>query len=861
MSSSKHKNTANPEASSSNGHGWSPQQAALIHEVKKYYPHVVSEDLNKAAKKPFCNWRAISEKMCLSRSMCSTDWSRIRNKYTKLLILLQSGKITQEDILNNPSVQKYFDGSLKFLNNYCLSVTDADLPGSINKWGNNLVHKIEHGKVLHSQKNRSKCKIITHDQVKEMLSKRETEKKDVINNEDEDIYYLQRTIQNMINYKLNEFINGNTNTFNKNNKNTNTVITIDSDSEENIEGTAVNSDSKVTNDDATEQNDEDAITNETMAVGSTINKDYVWEGTIQNLINYKLGEVINDNSNTLNNKLGKNNNSEENIEYLTVFKRTIDKYGARKKNCILENKKKAIPLLHREVMLKDDIIIEENIMDTNTNESMGLESTINTDEDYEDNIPLHNLKRLLNKHSEVIILEDDNNEEQIEDATTNEAMEVESRKNKDDVWVGKIINERTINEYDAWKEKKPLESINLHSEVILTHDIKKENIETNTLDENEINRDDVCEQWKRMSMNLHSEVILKDDIKEEIEEATANETKEVENTINKDNAWEGNSVKEDDACEKSKGNPIDLHSEIILPDDIKEENTEEEASINVSMEVQSPVNKDGVLEENKKKAIKFLHSEIMLDDDVKEENIIVNSIDERMEIESTINEDDPCEKRKWNPIDLHSEIILPGDIKEENIEEEASINVSMDIQSPVNKDSVLEENKKKAMKFLHSEIMLDDDVKEENIIVNSIDERMEVESTINEDDACEKDTPPESSNLINNVEQKIKQTSSTSNDLENNEEFSDKKVRKFFKELYYIVSVELSLEKQEELKSRINEVIKKEEFIMTPYQNERFLLTHSLLSQLNKVMNVVGQNAAKKLPKLIGILKTVNFVC
>ncbi|XP_022821029.1 general transcriptional corepressor trfA-like isoform X2 [Spodoptera litura] len=817
MSSSKHKNTAKPEASSSYGHGWSPQQAALIYEVKRYYPHVVSEDLNKVTKKPFCNWRAISEKMCLSRTVCSTDWSRIRNKYTKLIILLQSGKITHEDISNNPFLQKYFDGSLKFLNNYCLNVTDADLPGSINKWGNNLVHKIEHDKVLHSQKNRSKCKIITHDQVKEMLSKRETEKKDVISNEDEDIYYLQRTIQNMINYKLNEFINGNTNTFNKNNKNTNTVITIDSDSEEDIEGAAVNLDSEVTTDDAIEQNVEDAITNETMAVGSTINKDYVWEGTIQNLINYKLGgEVINDNSNTLNNKLGKNNNSEENIEYLTVFKRTIDKYGARKKNCILENKKKAIKLLPREVMLKDDIIIEENIMDTNTNDSMGVESTINTDEDYEDNIPLHNLKRLLNKHNEVI-LEDDDNEEQIEDATTNETMEVESRKNKDDVWVGKIINERTINEYDAWKEKKPLESINLHSEVILTHDIKKENIETNTLDENEINRDDACEQRKRMSMNLHSEVILKDDIKEEIEEATANETEEVENTINKDNAWEGNTVKEDDACEKSKGNSIDLHSEIILPDDIKEENTEKETSINVSMEVQSPVNKNGVLEVNKKKAMKFLHSEIMLDDVVKEENIIVNSIDERMEVESKINEDGACEKSKGNRIDLHSEIILPDNIKEENTEEEAFINVFMDIQSSVNKDGVLEENKKKAMKFLHSEIMLDDDVKEENIIVNSIDERMEVESTINEDDSLEKDTPPESSNLINNVEEKIKQTSSTSYDLENNEEFSDKKVRKFFKDLYNIISVELSLEKQEELKSRINEVIKK--VCVTPHDS------------------------------------------
>lgn len=108
------------------------------------------------------------------------------------------------------------------------------------------------------------------------------------------------------------------------------------------------------------------------------------------------------------------------------------------------------------------------------------------------------------------------------------------------------------------------------------------------------------------------------------------------------------------------------------------------------------------------------------------------------------------------------------------------------------------ENKKKAKKLLHSLIVLNDGLKEENIIVNSINERMEDESTI--DDSCKEYMVSETSNLFNNV-------------MENTEELNDEKVKKFFEDLGDTMSLFLSSEKQEELKSRINEVIKLRFFI------------------------------------------------
>lgn len=574
---------------------WSPLQKALIGEVKRYYPPVYGKALHKPTANPICNWKAIAVNLGSTTDRCRTEWSRIKNKYVKLYILIQSGRLKEHDnkSLYPCFIQKYLDGSLKFLDNYYSNVKDCHLPESVNKWGDSILDKIKQRNVASSQRKLKKSKLITHDQVKEILLSRDL--KTELNIEDEDIHNLQKTIQNLINYKLSEVINGNPSALNdklgENKKMTNsgTVVTIDSDSDENIEDTTENIHHEFTTiDELTEKNVEDVTTNKSIEVESTINKGNVWEGTIQNLINYKLCKVISDNSNShdvskndinITNSHGTditiNSKSEENNKVMTENVSAIKNYADRKTNSILAK------IVLNEVMLKDNTM-EENIKDTQTYESMGL-----SDDDYEDNIPLHKLKNL---------------------------------------------------------------------------------------------------------KNLHSEVILKDDIKEEPIKDATDVTMEVES-------------------EKRKEKTINLHSEIVLPDDIKEEMIEEktQATMNVSMEVESTINKDDVLEKNR---------------------------------------------------------IL--------------------------------ENKKKAKKLLHSLIVLNDGLKEENIIVNSINERMEDESTI--DDSCKEYMVSETSNLFNNV-------------MENTEELNDEKVKKFFEDLGDTMSLFLSSEKQEELKSRINEVIKLRFFI------------------------------------------------
>ncbi|KAF9412312.1 hypothetical protein HW555_009150 [Spodoptera exigua] len=290
--------------------------------------------------------------------------------------------------------------------------------------------------------------------------------------------------------------------------------------------------------------------------------------------------------------------------------------------------------------------------------------------------------------------------------------------------------------------------------------------------------------------NKHgSKVKVKDAVNED---TSSNKIIEVESTINKDDSWDDENISLQDL---KKVIQMKLHGGSMMRGNSKEENIKN-ATINKSLEHEHIINENGTYEENTAlsnlKNVMNLHSEVILKDEFEVESIKENTV---MEIN-----DDTCKKNRSleimnKNINLHSEVMLIDDFKEEIVENDTECD-TMVAESTI--DDVWDEKtfleyKKKAMKLLHSEVMLEDDIKEES--KNSRDERMEVESTISEDEACEEHITLENAVQTNRKE------------LENIEEMSDDKVKKFFKDLGATMSLLLPLEKQEELKSRITNIV------------------------------------------------------
>ncbi|KAH9640932.1 hypothetical protein HF086_015627 [Spodoptera exigua] len=425
---------------------WSTKQRILINEVKKNYSYAGSKGADVfslfAKQQKICDWKIISQKTSIPRHTCSTMWCKIKNRYAKLLLLLQSGKLTLSEIKSDPNVNMYFDGSLTFLDPYCKTFTETDLPPSVNKWGSNLVLHLKN-------KHGSKVKgIISHFDIIEMLIERQKENNNELDIEDDDIHYLQKTIKKLINYKLNKVINNQSNTVDKKIKLLQCKVK-----------DAVN---------------EDTSSNKIIEVESTINKDDSWDD--ENISLQDLKKVIQ--MKLHGGSMMRGNSKEENIKNATINKsleheHIINENGTYEENTALSNLKNVMNL-HSEVILKDEFevesIKENTVMEIN-------------DDTCKKNRSLEIMNKNINLHSEVMLI-DDFKEEIVENDTECDTMVAEST--IDDVW-----DEKTFLEY----KKKAMKL--LHSEVMLEDDIKEES--KNSRDErmeveSTISEDEACEE-------------------------------------------------------------------------------------------------------------------------------------------------------------------------------------------------------------------------------------------------------------------------------------------------------------------------------------------------------------------------------